>query len=58
MALKQDGVHFHIYPQTGQSEIEGGVLDRVCISGIFLSYTRVKFFARLNERNHYNGVRS
>ena len=48
MALKQDGVHFPLCPKQ-DNQIEGGVLNQVCILGIFWSYTRVKFFATLNE---------
>ena len=56
MALKQDGVHFPLCPKHNQ--IEGGVLNQLCILGIFGSYTRVKVFGTLNERNQYDGVRS
>ena len=57
MALKQDGVHFPLCPKQ-DNQIEGGVLNQVCILGIFGSYTRVKVFGTLNERNQYDGVRS
>ena len=42
MALKQDGVHFVLYPKQG-NKIEGVFLNRVCISGSFaLNRVRVK----------------
>ena len=56
MALKQEGVHFPLCPKQ-DNQIEGGVL-KVCILRIFWSYTRVKFFATLKERNQYDEVRS
>ena len=31
MTLKQDGVHFALYPRQGIKIIEGVVLNRVCI---------------------------
>ena len=42
MALKQDGVHFVLYPKQG-NRIDGVVLNRVCISGSYaLNRVRVK----------------
>ena len=35
-AVKQDGVHFLLYPKQG-NKIEGVALNRVCILGSFLS---------------------
>ena len=42
MAVKQDGLYFVLFPKQG-IKLEGVVLNRVCILGIFLSRTGSAF---------------